>query len=623
MTLICACAVITAAHAQRVLLRADNVDSVLAQMTLREKATLVVGNGWGSLFEGFRIPFCHGHRLPGAAGESRAIERLGIPSIILADGPAGVRLMKHQMTAFPTGISLASTRDTALIRAVGVAMGEEARAVGVDVLLMPGMNLMRNPLCGRNYEYYSEDPDLSGQIAAAMVKGVQSVGVGTSVKHYAMNNQETNRFRTNAIVDSATMHDLYLRNFRIAIDDSKPWTVMASYITVNGTPVMRNKGLLTDILREQWGYEGAVITDWEAHRRSYEKIAAGVDLLTPGMTSRIGEIYRAVKKGKLSEERLNEAAKRVLELIVKTHTFKQDGGQPYDTLQHEALARRAGAAGCVLLKNEGAALPLRQEKQTVALFGVHSYHLLCGGTGSGYVNCRHRIALDTALIAADYRLHDELAGAYKRYMGKPGTKRRIKGMSIVSKYMGQHSFYEMSADNDMIQRAVHASDVALVTIGRQAGEGADRHLEKGDFYLSDTERELLEQVSAAAHAEGKRMVVVLNIAGVIETASWRDLADAILLVWCPGQEGGFAVADVLTGAVAPTGKLPVTFPVRYEDLPSAANFPLRKLGVKDVKYTVYEEKMNIGHLYFDAHPEVEVAYPYGFGLSYLACSSGK
>ena len=293
MTLLCACAVITAAHAQRVSLRADNVDSVLAQMTLREKATLVVGNGWGSLFEGFRIPFCHGHRLPGAAGESRAIERLGIPSIILADGPAGVRLMKHQMTAFPTGISLASTRDTALVRAVGVAMGEEARAVGVDVLLMPGMNLMRNPLCGRNYEYYSEDPDLSGQIAAAMVKGVQSVGVGTSVKHYAMNNQETNRFRTNAIVDSATMHDLYLRNFRIAIDDSKPWTVMASYITVNGTPVMRNKTLLTDILREQWGYEGAVITDWEAHPRSYEKIAAGVDLLTPGMTSRIGEIYRA------------------------------------------------------------------------------------------------------------------------------------------------------------------------------------------------------------------------------------------------------------------------------------------------------------------------------------------
>ena len=603
------------ANAQTIQLREDNIDSVLAQLSVKEKATLVVGAGWGSMFEGFHLGN-KGHRLPGAAGESRPIERCGIPSIIFADGPAGVRLMRHQMTAFPTGIALASTRDTQLLFEVGQAMGEEARAVGVDVLLMPGMNLMRNPLCGRNYEYFSEDPQLSGTMAAAIIQGVQSVGVGTSAKHFALNNQETNRFRNDVLVDSMTMHDLYLENFRLAIQPAEPWTVMAAYNSINGTPAQSNRYLLTDVLRNDWNYQGTVITDWQAHRSPVQKIAAGTDLLMPGYNTKIGVIERAVKRGKLTEERLNEAARRVLQLVVKTHTFRGDGGQPYDTLQHEALARKAAAQACVLLKNENHTLPLKSSPETVALLGVHSYHLLCGGTGSGYVNCRHYVSLDSGLVAADFVLNPEAEQTYRQYMKKRNALRKVTGMSIVSKYMGQPAYHEMPPRADWLQNVIDSSDVAIITIGRQAGEGEDRQLHNGDFFLSDAERQLLQMTSQAAHAQGKPLIVVLNVTGVIEVASWRDYADAILLVWMPGQEGGLAVADVLTGAVSPAGKLPVTFPIQYEDVPSADNFPRKKQGKKDVRYTRYAEQIQIGHFFFDAHPEIQVAYPFGFGLTY-------
>ena len=597
-------------------LSADNIDSVLADMTLYEKTSLLVGAGWGSMFEGLHIPFTHGHRVPGAAGESRAIKRLGIPSIVFSDGPAGLRLKQKGATAFPAAIALASSGDTALVREVGRAIGEEAQAAGVDVMLMPGMNIIRNPLGGRNYEYFSEDVALSSSMASAIVRGVQSAGVGACVKHYALNNQETNRFRNDVQVDSLTMHNIYLENFRRTIEDTKPWCVMASYNSVNGTAVQENTYLLTDVLRGQWGYEGVVLTDWQRHTRPAEKIAAGVDLLMPGMERRINRIYRNVQQGKLSEERLDEAVRCMLQLIVKTHTFRGDGGQAYDTLAHAALARRAGAAGCVLLKNANNTLPLPQEVKNIALLGVHSYRLICGGTGSGFVNSAHRVSLDSGLTAAGYSLDPELRRVYEQYAGTRKAVRKVSGMGIVSKYMGQPSYNEMDIQEEMLRAAIDRADIAIVTVGRQSGEGKDNRLEKGYFYLSDTEQDLLRRTSAMAHEQGKRMVVVLNIANVMEVASWRDWADAILLVWCPGQEGGLAVADVLCGAVPPTGKLPVTFPMRYEDVPSSANFPLVTSGDKDVHYTRYAEGENIGHLYFDKHPEVPVAYAFGFGLTY-------
>lgn len=620
LLMVAVCLAVLPMKAQELKLRADNIEEIVAAMTLEEKATLVVGNGWGSMFEGFHMPFCKGHRVPGAAGETRAIPHLGIPSIILSDGPAGVRIKNDSATAFPVGIALASIADKELVYEVGKAIGEEAATFGIDVMLMPGMNLMRNPLCGRNYEYFSEDPVLSGEVATAVISGVQSAGVGTSVKHFALNNQETNRFHNDVQVDSVTLNDIYLENFRIAIQGAEPWTVMSSYNQVNGTPAQANRFLLQEKLREQWGYEGVALTDWTRHADPVSKVAAGTDLLMPGWKSRIGTLVSAVKHGKLSEERLNEAATRILQLIVKTHTFRADQVIPFSMEEHAALARRAGAAACVLLKNDNRLLPLGPSEEhsdkmpRVALYGAHSYSLLAGGTGSGYVNCHHRVPLSQGLAEAGIEVDTTLAKVYSRYMSRRISHLKSKGMSIVSKYMSQQAYREYNLPMDDIRLASYVSDVAIITIGRQAGEGGDRTLTKGDFYLTDDERALIENVCSAYHAFHKRVVVVLNVAGVIETASWRDLPDAILLAWCPGQEGGYAITDVLTGVVNPSGKLPVTFPMQYEDVPSAANFPLKKRG-PSVKTTLYEEGEQVGHAYFDAHPE-KTAYPFGFGLGY-------
>lgn len=596
-------------HAQ---LRVENVDSILSLMTVKEKTTLVMGGGWGSMFEAYHIPFCKGHRVPGAAGESRAIARLGVPSIIFSDGPAGVRVREKGATAFPVGISLASIADTALVREVGQAIGEEARSYGIHVMLMPGMGLVRNPLCGRNYEYFSEDPLWSGRMAAAMVRGVQSAGVGTSIKHYALNNQETNRFHNNVVVDSATMRAVYLENFRVAIEESQPWTVMSSYNQVNGIPVQRHALLLDTILRGEWGYEGVCLTDWTMHSQVARKVAAGTDLLMPGCKGKILRIRRGVKNGTISEERLDEAARRVLMLVAKA-TENASSSAGFDTVAHRALARRAAAAGCVLLRNENQALPL-VDAPRVGLFGVHSYSLLAGGTGSGYVNCAYRVALSEGLHAAGIHTDSTLEAEYRQYMRLPSSMLKIKGMSIVSKYMGQPSFNEHGLKWDTIAAVCKRTDVAVITIGRQAGEGGDRTLRKGDWLLTDREKQMIADVSEAYHRAGKRVVVVLNVAGVIEMASWQDQVDAILLAWCPGQEGGHAVSDLLLGKVAPTGKLPVTIPVNWEDLPSSANFPTRKHG-PSVRTTVYKEREHIGARAYETM-SVAPAYPIGFGLTY-------
>lgn len=605
-----------------------DVDSILAQMTTREKATLIMGGGWGSMFEAYHLPFCKGHRVPGAAGESRAIARLGVPSIIFSDGPAGVRVRDNGATAFPVGISLASTCDTALVSEVGRAIGEEARSYGIHVMLMPGMGLIRNPLCGRNYEYFSEDPVWSGQMAAAMVRGVQSAGVGTSVKHYALNNQETNRFHNDVVVDSATMHNLYLENFRIALEESEPWTVMSSYNSVNGAPVQRNAYLLDTVLRQQWGYEGVCLTDWTMHRQVAKKVAAGTDLLMPGSKMKIHRIVHGVRRGVITEERLNEAARRVLVLVQRATSYEKEdslaglsrvsrgslaGRQGIDTVAHRALARRAGAAGCVLLRNEEQTLPLATNPR-VALFGAHSYALLAGGTGSGYVNCAYRVSLAQGMEAAGCVIDSTLSADYEAYMSKSSSRLKVQGMSIVSKYMGQAAYKEKPMTKEAIEAACHATDVAIITLGRQAGEGGDRTLVKGDWYLTDTEKALIEDVSAVYHKAGKRVIVVLNVAGVIEMPSWREEVDAILLAWCPGQEGGHAITDILLGKVNPTGKLPVTIPWNWEDLPSSANFPKTKVG-HSVRTTTYEEREHIGARAYETMSQ-QPAYPVGFGLSY-------
>lgn len=614
--------------AQEVTLRPDNIDEVLSQLTLREKASIVVGAGYKSMLAGtfgFRVP------VPGAAGMTRAVPRLGIPSIILSDGPAGVRIEPKRKrtdatfycTGFPIGSLLASSWNTKLVEKVGGAIGEEALAYGVDVMLAPGMNLQRNPLCGRNFEYYSEDPLLSGLTAAAYVRGVQSQGVGACVKHFAVNNQETNRFWNDAQVDEETLRTLYLRNFKLAVRDAKPWTVMASYNRLNGIHTQEDKWLLTDVLRDEWGFDGLVMTDWTGRRNTAAQIEAGCDLMEPGVKSQIRELVRKVKRGELSEASLDICVRRVLELVVKTPSFKGlQRSQSPDLKAHAEVAREAAEEGIVLLENRAETLPLTAGT-TLALFGNGSYQLLAGGTGSGHVHRPYVVNLDEGLSHEGYSVNEALSASYHDYMVNNRPRKKM-----LSSMLGSPAIPEMPLSREAVESAAAQADCAIVTISRQAGEGGDRHL-ADDFLLSEQEKRMLADVCEVFHGQGKKVVVVLNVGGVVETASWKHLPDAIVLAWQPGQEGGNALARILSGRVCPSGRLPVTFPVDYFDLPSSAHFPYDYAGrgsmtagrdkekdVENVGYTVYAEGLDVGYRYYQ-HPEApEVSYPFGYGLSY-------
>ena len=622
-----ACAGIAAQEAP-LLLNDENIPEIVRALTLEEKAELVVGAGFKSLFS--RAMGEKGVLVPGAAGETRPVGRLGIPAIVLSDGPAGVRiepLRKREKgksfyaTAFPTGTILASTWNEETVRKVGAAMGNEALEYGVDVLLAPGMNLHRNPLNGRNFEYYSEDPVLSGKMAAALIRGVQSQGVGTSAKHYAANSQETHRTGNDARIDVRTLRELYLKGFEIAVREAAPWTVMSSYNKINGEYTQSDAWLLTGVLRNEWGFEGLVMTDWTGQRETDRQVAAGNDLMEPGVKGQIREIVRKVKNDELPEELLDICVTRVLELIVKTPRFRE---YPYsdspDFAAHAKVAREAAADGIVLLKNDGV-LPLDPQIKTVALYGVAAYHPCIGGTGSGFVHAPYAVTVPEALEAAGMRIDGRLGGIYSDYVA------RHRKSGIVSEMTGTGLPAEFSVTGEI---RPDEADVALFVIGRQAGEEKDRELED-DFLLTATERENLTAVADAFHAAGKKVVVVLNIGGVIETASWKGLADALAVTWQPGEEGAHALVEVLTGQVNPSGKLPMTFPNDYLDIPSSANFPYdvpdrgsrnpfakaRDKGRRNVDFTEYAEGLNVGYRYFVGRP---VSFPFGFGLSYTQFS---
>ena len=613
-------------------LRADNVEEVLAAMSLKEKASLVVGDGYGSMLAGkfgFKVP------VPGAAGMTRAIPRLGIPSIVLSDGPAGVRIEPERKgskdtfycTGFPIGSLLSSTWNMELIERVGEAIGNEALEYGVDVLLAPGMNIQRNPLCGRNFEYYSEDPLLSGKTAAAYVRGVQRQGVGACLKHFAANNQETNRFWNDSRISEEVLREIYLKNFEIALSKSHPWTVMASYNRLNGTHTQESRWLLGEILRGEWGYDGLVMTDWTGKRNTAAQISAGCDLLEPGEDSLVREIVRLVKKGKLSESELDSCVRRVLELIVKTPAFKGRARSHHpDLTAHSAISREAAEEGIVLLKNEVKALPLKKGL-AVALFGVGSYATLSGGVGSGFVHCPYVVNLDEGLSAEGIKPDVLLSELYKQHIGRHQPRK-----TFLSSMLGSPAVAEMPCPESTVAQAAAASDVAILSIPRQAGEGGDRHLED-DFLLSEMERQLIASVCKAFHSSDKKVIVVLNVGGVIETESWKELPDAIVLAWQPGEEGGNAIARILTGSVCPSGRLPVTFPADYFDLPSSANFPYDYAGkpkmgggtdkdreVPGVGYTEYDEGLSVGYRHYLEPGTRKPSFPFGHGLSYTSFS---
>ena len=610
---------------------------VVKAMTLEEKVNLLVGVGaWNGNDIAQEIKDAK-NLIPGCAGQTYPIPRLGIPSVMLPDGPGGLRInptrqndeKTYYCTSFPVATVLAQSWNQQLVEEVGVAIGDEVKRYGADCLLAPALNLHRNPLLGRNFEYYSEDPVISGKTAAAMVRGVQSNGVGATIKHFALNNQETNRMANDARVDNQTARELYLKGFEIAVRESQPWAVMTSYNKINGTYAPENENLIEQILRKEWGFEGMVMTDWGGGRDAVGTVVAGNDLIMPGNANQINAIIEAVQNGTLDEKIIDRNVERILEFVARSpkaqgYEFQNDP----DLAAHAIVSRSSATEGMVLLKNN-AALPFAKDCKTIALYGVSSYDMYVVGTGSGSVNYKHAVGLDEGLKAAGYKLEPSVSSAYSKYVeehkqsARPGNFMRTGLTNHVIPQSLVRKPYQYRAD-------AIASDIAVITIGRSCGESADRGYE-GDYTLTDIELGLIKDVCDAFHFKNKKVVVILNIGAPIETASWKEYPDAILLAGLPGQEAGYAVTDVLKGAVNPSGKLVDTYVVDFMAIPSTANFPVnaRELQsaaranrnnpdakpVANYDYTVYDERFDIGYRYFDRHPE-QISYPFGFGLSY-------
>ena len=626
-------------------LNANNIEEVIKAMTLEEKAQLLVGGG-NDGFVGSGAMLGHQKKfVPGAAGTTVAIPRLGIPATVQCDGPAGVHIDAHRegdsrnyyATGFPVGTCLASTWNTDLVRKVGEAIGNETLEYGCDVVLGPGMNLHRNPLCGRNFEYYSEDPVVTGLIGTAFVLGVQSQGVGVSAKHFAVNSQESDRTRVDERLSQRALRELYLKGFEMMVRKSNPWTIMSAYNKINGIYAQGNKDLLTNILRNDWGYKGIVETDWIGKREDLpveQEVAAGNDLMMPGYPAQVKDIVNAVKSGKLDVNDVDRNVRRMLEYIVKTPRFKgyKYSGEP-DLKAHAAITRQSSTEGMVLLKNN-AALPIRGLK-TVALFGVNSYDFMSGGLGSGAVNVGYSVDMVTGLKNIGVATTPQLTEIYQNYVKYAKAKLKAdKNPMMWFLDQGQPKLDEIDITERCVANEEPKADAAIITIGRQAGEGMDRQI-NGEFNLSKTEQDMIFRVSDAFHAKGKKVIVIINSGSVMETASWRDRVDAILVAWQPGIEGGNSVADILTGKVNPSGKLTMTWPIAATDHPSTANFAKEydmytyknmegwgKGNIPGVDFSNHEEDIYVGYRYFDTFKK-DVAYPFGFGLSYTTFEMGK
>ncbi|WP_067498421.1 glycoside hydrolase family 3 C-terminal domain-containing protein [Actinoplanes sp. TFC3] len=548
-----------------------DIPALLGSLTLEEKAALLDGADFW---------------------RTQAIERLGIPSVMVTDGPHGLRKQAGEAdhaglhesvpaTCFPPAAGLASTWNPQLLERIGAALGRECRAEEVAVLLGPGINMKRWPLCGRNFEYFSEDPYLAGELGAALVRGIQGEGVGTSLKHFAANNQETDRMTVSADIDERTLREIYLPAFERVVTGAQPWTVMCSYNRINGTYASEDRWLLTEVLRDEWGFQGLVVSDWGAVNRRDAAVAAGLDLEMPssgGSGTQI--VLDAVRGGTLAEKDVDLAVTRVLELLNRALPALAPG-QSFDADAHHALAREAAAASAVLLKNEGDILPLAAGG-SVAVIGEFARTPRFQGAGSSQVN---PTKVDTAL--------DGLREAM--------TVTFAPGFDIES----------TQGDAALVKEAVAAArqaDVAVLFLGlppSYESEGYDRdHMD-----LPQHQVDLLHAVADV----NANVVVVLSNGSVVTVAPWQQRAKAILEGWLLGQAGGAATADLLLGRTNPAGKLAETIPVRYEDNPAIGNFPGEHGHVR------YGEGLLIGYRWYDAH-RLDVAYPFGHGLSYTSFS---
>lgn len=625
----------------------ERAADLLSRMTLDEKIQIVMGTGMigFEMLSGFDkinpvVPVDNkDFLLPGCAGTTMPMPQYGLPAIVMTDGPAGVRIsptrknetQTYYATGFPVGVSLAASWDTKLVEEVGKALGNEVLEYGSDIQLAPALNIMRNPLCGRNYEYYSEDPLIAGKIAAAMTNGIQSNGVGVSLKHYAVNNSEKNRMKVNANLSQRALREIYLRGFEIAVKESNPATIMSSYNKVNGAYTSVSYDLLTAILRDEWGFKGLVMTDWFGgysdlsnllsesateevltENVTSKQLKAGNDLLMPGLIPQIKNLKKDLNDGILSERELDICAARVLKIIFSSPKMK---GYKYsnkpDLNAHAALTRQVAAESIVLLKNDQV-LPFASDIKNIGLFGTLSYDFVVGGTGSGDVNKAYTIPLDKGLTNAGYKLDNTIASIYSNFLKIEQAKRaeilKKSPLGLIP-LLGQPKVKESA-----IKESAKKNDVALITIGRSSGEGGDRHIE-ADFNLTKEEKDLISLVSKVYHGEGKKVIVILNVGGVIEVASWANLADAILMAWLPGQEAGNSVSDVLNGKINPSGRLPMTFPVKYEDTPYSTAADFQGEPVDNPTEIMYREGIYVGYRYFNTF-NVKPAYEFGYGLSY-------
>ncbi len=549
-----------------------DVDDVLPRLTLEEKAALTSGADFWHL---------------------KAVERLDVPSVMVTDGPHGLRKQTSASvglglggadpaTCFPTAAALGSTWDVDLTRRVGEALGRETRAAQVAVLLGPGVNMKRTPLCGRNFEYLAEDPVLSGELGAALVMGVQSQGVGTSLKHFAANNQETDRMRVSVDVDERTLREIYLPAFERVVTRARPWTVMCAYNKINGTYASEHEWLLTQVLRDEWGFDGVVVSDWGAVQDRVVSLAAGLDLQMPSAGPRSDEaVVAAVREGRLDEAVLDRAVRRVLEVVARAQPALDAPGD-YDADAHHALAREAAAAGTVLLKNEpvdGAPLlPLARGR--VLVVGELARTPRYQGAGSSQVNPTR---LDDALSALRAQRDDvAFEPGYTLPDGRPGD---------------DASLLESAVD------AARGADTVVVHLGLPAPDESEGY-DRPRLGLPENQVALLH-----ALAEVTRRVVVVLAGGSVVEMPWRDDAAAVLVTWLGGQAGGSAVADVLTGAVPPSGRLAETVPLRLEDTPAFGSFPGEHGHVR------YGEGVLVGYRWYDTR-RLDVAFPFGHGLTY-------
>jgi len=613
-------------------LRAGNIDEVVNAMTLEEKCHLVLGCG---------MHFNDDAKFPGTAGSTFSIARLGVPETYCADSQQGLRMdgkrawdhHDYYPTDFVASMTLASTWDREAAFKVGQGIGNEVREFGLDWILSPAMNLIRNPLCGRNHEYYSEDPYLSGTIAAGYVRGVQSEGTAACPKHFVANNQETNRNNNISQVSQRALREIYLKAFEIMVKESDPWTIMTSYNKLNGPYAVQNYELLTTIVRDEWGWKGMYVSDWNAGDDAVAAMKAGNDMLQPGQDKQYQAILAAAKNGTLPMEVLDANVKRILEYVIKTHTFKgyKYNNEP-DLKAHAQVVREVGADGIVLLKNSGV-LPLAGKR--VALFGCTSYDWISGGSGFGGTSVGHyTVSLIEGMRSAGYEVYKPLINTYTKHLADEEKRLFPEGRPPFS-LLPPARAEEKQFTTDELNAAIDGSDVAIISLGRKSGEAADRS--ETDFYLKDGEKQLIKAVSEAYHAKGKQVIVLLDICSPIDVASWQEQIDALVCTWQGGQESGFSVADVLSGKVNPSGKLPMTFQIKYGDAYADKNFPAnvddKTIGAmfmwgydKDkapkerkpeanIDFTNYEEDIYVGYRYFDSFGK-PVAYPFGFGLSY-------